>query len=128
MKRTAINFPLRILLGGLIGFVLSFALSMLGGVLLVRGAIPPHLGKVLSCASVALAAAAAALVGSAKEYRLPGALASAALLAIVLGLTHGIAFEETPWRAAIPAAILASASLGIGLIRIKQPQRRRKYR
>lgn len=114
--------------GALIGAALSLLLSMLGGVLTVRGVIGVEYWSVMAVCCAALAAFAAALtVGRKTAWRL-GRLLVAAVMLLILLLIHALAFESAPYH--LPAMLLALfGAAGLSCILPGGGRRaRRKYR
>ncbi|MBQ1281999.1 MAG: hypothetical protein IIY16_07125, partial [Oscillospiraceae bacterium] len=110
-----------------VGTAAAFALSMLGGALLAKGTLAEQSAPFAAAAAGALGAMLAAVIARGREFRLVGALCSAALmLALLLGL-HAVLFGKSSYVPGIATAAIPAAALAVGLIRIKSPRHRVKY-
>lgn len=123
-KKEWVGLP-AILIGAGIGIAATVLLSMLLGMLIVRGVIPERFIQAGGTASAVIGAATAVLYCSRGAKKLVTALITGALLLLLLLLIHGVAFREAGyvWPPSV-IGVLASALL-LGIVRSLKPQKRR---
>lgn len=114
-----------ILIGSGIGMAAIVLLSMLLGLLIVRGTIPERFIQLTGTITVVIGTVIAVLYSSRATKKLVTALITGALLLLVLLLIHGAAFRETGyvWLPSV-IGVLATA-LFLGVVRSLKPQKRR---
>lgn len=114
-----------ILIGTGIGIAVIVLLSMLLGMLIVRGVIPERFIEAGGTAAAMIGAATAVLYSSGGTKKLMTALITGALLLLLMLLIHGVAFRETGyvWPPSV-ISVLATALL-LGIVRSLKPKRRR---
>lgn len=127
-KQTNSRAAIHVISGILAGTLITFALCVLFGILTVNGTLPEKFGWGAAITANVLGAAVAALIGSSRGYKLISAAVSGIGMLALLAIVHATSFPETAYclEKTVPSTL--AAALLVGLIGVRKPARRTKYR
>ena len=127
-KNLKLQLAVRTAIGAGAGVLVIVLLSMLGGVLTVRGILPPAAENAAAVLSCALGGLTAALVSLGKGSGVLRPLFSCAGVLLLLLLLHALAFETEAYRPAGTLIGVGVSALAAVLLALRKQGSRRRLR